>query len=141
MPNKDTDPSLYSAIKTLHQVLWVVSVAVGLLALSHCNPDDTPPPEPVDSLLLDSTPVSYGEDVLKVLNSGNCLGCHSDDTKQGNLSLEGYENFKKAADDETLLRAIKHQSGAVPMPLDRDKLSAEKIAVIERWIIQGAKEN
>lgn len=119
----------------------VLGVFLALISLLQCNPDEGPLPEPVNPFLLDSTPVSYSQEVLKVLNSGNCLGCHSDEVKQGNISLEGHENFKTIAESETLLKAIKHEPGAVPMPLDRDKLSIEKIAVIERWAFQGFKNN
>ena len=126
-----------SSIFLSRALVWVL---LGFF-VAQCNPDEGQIPEPVNPLLLDSTPVSYATDVIEVLNNGNCLGCHSNNVRQGDLSLEGYENFKAAASTETLLKAIKHQEGAVPMPLDRPRLNGERIIIIEKWILQGSKEN
>lgn len=116
---------------------------LGLLSwqTSSCKKEEIPEPEPVDSVRLDSSEVSYAMDVVKVLNNGNCTGCHSETAARGGVVLIGHEELKKWAENGRLLKSVRHEPGAVPMPLDRDKLTEERIWILERWVLQGLKDN
>jgi len=127
--------------KYIPPVLILLGFSLLILQSSGCKKDDEPEPEVIDSVRLDSSEVLLSIDVIKVLNNGNCLGCHSENVQQGGVNLEGYENLKKWAEAGKLVASIKHEPGAVPMPLDRDKLSEERIWIIERWVLQGLKDN
>lgn len=108
---------------------------------SSCKKEEEPEPEPIDSIRVDSSEVAFSVDVKKVLNNGNCLGCHSTEVAQGGVALEIHSDLKKWADSGKLLRSVRHESGAVPMPLDRGKLTEERIWILERWVLQGFKDN
>lgn len=127
--------------KQIVPIFILLGLSLLVFQSGSCKKDEGPEPELIDSIRLDSSEVLLSIDVMKVLNNGNCLGCHSEDVKQGGVSLEGHNNLKKWAEVGKLVASIKHESGAVPMPLDRDKLSEERIWVIERWVLQGFKDN
>lgn len=113
-----------------------------ILGAYNCGKEEITDEPKIDSIRLDTSRVSYSQDVLKVLNNGNCTGCHSDLVKNGGISVEGHSNLKTIAlDGKKLLGSITHKKGYKPMPLDAAKLSEERIWVIERWINQGCKDN
>jgi len=127
--------------KIIATISFLLSLLLVLSYTASCNPDDEVEDPPIDSIRLDSSEVSFTADVQKVLQNGNCLGCHSNQVKRGDVSVEGHKNLAKAVEEHNLLKAIRHESGAVPMPLDRPKLTEARIWVIERWVLQGLKDN
>jgi WD40 repeat protein/mono/diheme cytochrome c family protein len=97
-----------------------------------------------------ATPVSFVKDVQPVLQT-NCLGCHQPAKSQGGFVMTAFESLlkggesgdaaivaKDAAKSELLARVKGADGKAIMPPAGNRKLTAEEIATIERWIVQGA---
>ena len=92
--------------------------------------------------------VDYERDVRPIL-SENCLECHSQDKRKGGLSLATYGDVLDGGKDGAVVRPgrssrslmIERVKGVVGdrMPLDELPLSDEQIALLQRWIDQGAR--
>lgn len=93
--------------------------------------------------------VSYRGAVWPILKR-HCWGCHSGADSQGGLKLGSVAELQKGGDsgasfipskpDESLL--IKMITGDKPeMPKNQPPLSAEKIDLIKRWVLAGAKDD
>lgn len=81
--------------------------------------------------------------VVKPIIDANCAtaGCHTDVTKAGNFSLQGYANVKTKIDDGTLIGSIKWEPGYSRMPQGRTQLPECEILKIETWKNKGAQNN
>jgi len=95
-------------------------------------------------------PVSFINDVAPILKE-NCFACHDSKKRKGKLDMGTYETFRKGGNredpivpgkpDESLiidLLTAKDKSRMPPLEAG-DALPREKIAVIQRWIAEGAK--
>ena len=93
--------------------------------------------------------ISYRQAVWPVLKR-HCWGCHSSAKAEGRLKLDTVADMLKGGDsgplfapgkpDESLL--VKMIAGPMPeMPKDRPPLAAEKIDLLKRWILAGAKDD
>ncbi len=94
-------------------------------------------------------PVSYYHDLVPILKR-SCTGCHNPSKAKGELDITTYEGLKKGGKHGesfstanpktgTLLENI---SGDEPdMPKEGDPLTKVEVAMFERWIIQGAKDD
>jgi len=92
--------------------------------------------------------VSYSKDVVPLLRR-NCQGCHRPAKMKGDLDMTTYAALVKggkhapefkAGDMSSLI--LEQVRGAEPkMPPDGDKLTAEEMALLERWIKDGAKDD
>lgn len=78
---------------------------------------------------------------INVILQTNCYGCHSE--TDVNFPMKPFTKLQTAvlASNSLFLKSIKHQSGASAMPKNATKLSDCDIAAIEKWIINGAKNN
>src|SRR5262245_25419609 len=94
----------------------------------------------------DEKPVSYYQELVPIFKR-SCNGCHHPGKLKGQLDLTTFEAFKKGgkhgpafkAGEPTHSRIIEEISGEDPsMPEEGDPLSKEEVALIERWIAQGA---
>ncbi|MCI0738981.1 MAG: hypothetical protein L0Y72_08055 [Gemmataceae bacterium] len=99
-------------------------------------------------------PVSFINDVAPILKE-NCYACHDSKKKKGKLEMTSYENLRKGGtkDDpvtpgkskESLLIGVVTSTGAegqlphMPPKDVGDPLSKEQIALIAKWIDEGAK--
>src|SRR5580704_11339928 len=95
-------------------------------------------------------PVSFINDVAPILQK-NCFACHDAKKKKGKLEMTTFENFRKGGskDDpvsagkakESLIIDVLTSKGADRMPPKDagDALKAEQIAIIAKWIDEGAK--
>lgn len=81
----------------------------------------------------------------------NCFECHSHDAglSRGSLVLDSRKGMLVGGDhgpaiipsdvsDSLLIKAIRHEHDDIQMPKDAEPLAAEQIAMLERWIDQGA---
>jgi len=94
--------------------------------------------------------VSFINDVAPLLKE-NCFGCHDAKKRKGKFDMSSYESFRKGGDkedpvstgkpDESLLidRLTAKDKSRMPPKEASDPLSKEKIALIEKWIAEGAK--
>jgi hypothetical protein len=95
-------------------------------------------------------PVSFIGEVAPILKE-SCLGCHGAKNPKGKLDMTRYETFRKGGtkddpivpgkpDESYIVDVLKATDKTRMPPKDAgDPLAAEKIAVIERWIAEGAK--
>jgi hypothetical protein len=95
-------------------------------------------------------PVSFVNDVAPILQK-NCFACHDAKKKKGKLEMTTYESFRKGGskDDpivpgkskESLIIELLTSSGTSRMPPKEqgDALKKEQIAIIAKWIDEGAK--
>ena len=121
-----------------------LSVFGGLFLFStgcyYDNSEDLYPQPPCDT-----TNVTYSNTIAPIISS-NCYACHSNSTSAtsgSGISWEGYANLDGYLDlfSGTLLGAIRHENGFLPMPKDQPKLSDCDIRKIEIWISQGHPDN
>lgn len=80
----------------------------------------------------------------------HCLECHSQDRRRGGLSLANYGDAMEGGKNGPVIRPangagsplIHHLTGAAEpqMPKDEAPLTSAQIALIKRWIDQGARE-
>src|SRR5947209_1497621 len=95
-------------------------------------------------------PVSFINDVAPILKE-NCFACHDAKKRKGKFDMTTYEAMRKGGDnddpivpgkpDDSLLYQLVTTPTAKRMPPKEsgDPLPKEKIAVIERWLKDGAK--
>lgn len=94
--------------------------------------------------------VDYNADIKPILNK-HCISCHGGVKQQGDLSLITREDALgptesgKAAivpgrpDQSELLKRIKSHDPEIRMPYQKAPLSSDEIALLSRWIKDGAK--
>ncbi len=94
--------------------------------------------------------VSFARDVAPLLVK-HCQACHGDKEPKGGYQLYTFELFGKAGDSEAapvtaqkldaseIYRLITIDDKDQRMPKEADPLPAEKIAIIKKWIEEGAK--
>ena len=91
----------------------------------------------------DTTVVTYAQTVKPVIGA-YCLSCHGTltyNTLGGSINLDGYTNIIKQVESGQLLKSIKHEAGASPMPKNQQQLSSCNIAKIQKWINASAPNN
>ncbi|MGF1579724.1 MAG: c-type cytochrome domain-containing protein [Gemmataceae bacterium] len=98
----------------------------------------------------DESPVSFINDVAPILKK-NCFGCHNAKKKSGKLDMTTFEKFRTGGrhDDpiepgrpkDSYLTYVLTASGAAVMPPKEagKPLPKDQIALISRWIEEGAK--
>ena len=94
--------------------------------------------------------IDFERDVFPILEE-NCLGCHGEDEQESNLRLDRRSIMLRGGDSglptlvpgkpdaSHMLQLIKHAEDGMEMPPEQDKLPDKSIAIIEKWIQQGAK--
>jgi mono/diheme cytochrome c family protein len=95
-------------------------------------------------------PVSFIDDVAPILQK-NCFACHDTKKKKGKLDMTTWENFRKGGSkDDPIVPGKSKESLLVDVltandksrmpPMDAgDSLKKEQIAIIAKWIDEGAK--
>jgi dipeptidyl aminopeptidase/acylaminoacyl peptidase len=95
-------------------------------------------------------PVSFSKQIAPILLK-SCQGCHGPSDAKGGFQLFNFTALMKAGDsssasvtpgkpdDSELLRLISSSDAEERMPKEADPLPAEKIALVKRWIEEGAK--
>ena len=87
------------------------------------------------------TPISYNTNI-KTIISNNCLGCHSDPTKNGApFSLTNYDQVLVRAQNGQLLRSINRQTGESRAMPPSGRLPQATIDLVDQWIQEDFKEN
>ncbi len=94
--------------------------------------------------------ISYNRDIRPILNK-NCLSCHGGVKQSGGFSLLFEEEAFAITDSgkpaivrgkpgkSELIKRLRHQDPKLRMPFESHPLAEEEIALIERWVRQGAK--
>jgi WD40 repeat protein len=97
----------------------------------------------------DEKPVSFFNDVVPIFKK-SCNGCHHPGKLKGQLDLTTYDAAIKGGKNGALVKAgdpktsvlMDEITGDEPsMPKEGDPLTKDELALIERWIAQGAKDD
>lgn len=95
-------------------------------------------------------PVSFINDIAPIFKE-SCFACHDTKKRKGKLDMTTFANLRKGGDnddpivpgkpDESMLIDLIAAKGSKRMPPKEsgDPLPAEKVALVKRWIEQGAK--
>jgi dipeptidyl aminopeptidase/acylaminoacyl peptidase len=95
-------------------------------------------------------PVSFRKQVAPVLLA-NCLACHGPKKAEGGYRIDTFERLTglgdsgangfvaKDVDSSEAFRRVTSDDKAERMPLEGDPLPAEQVALLKRWIDEGAK--
>ena len=115
---------------------------IGSLALSSCYYDTEEElyPTAVPAGNCDSIKGEYSAEVEPIINL-QCRSCHNDGFASGGVNLQDYEDVKNSVLNGTLLKSIKHEAGASPMPQGAPKLDECDIVAFEKWAGAGAPNN
>ncbi|MCA9071615.1 MAG: DUF1549 domain-containing protein, partial [Planctomycetaceae bacterium] len=108
-----------------------------LVVLSLCSP------------LLAEDKVDYVRDIKPIFQK-HCVSCHGTGKQESGLRLDAAKFFTKGGDrgpaiapgksaDSLLYQSLLGEGDVSEMPLEGTKLSEEQIAMVRRWIDQGAK--
>jgi hypothetical protein len=87
-------------------------------------------------------------DQVKPLLDSRCISCHGPEKQKGNLRLDSRAAILKGGDggpgivpgkpaDSLILQAVTHKRADLEMP-PKEKLTPKDVAVLERWIRDGA---
>lgn len=97
----------------------------------------------------DDKPVSFNHDIRPLLAS-QCNACHKPDKNKGELDMTTYASLMKGgkhgasvvAGNVEKSKLLEMVSGTEPdMPKDADPLKAEQVALLARWVKEGAKDD
>ena len=100
-------------------------------------------------LIAQEKPVSFHKDVMPLLKR-SCMGCHNPTKKKGELDMSTYATLKVGGESKTPFvpgdpkksLIVTLISGHEPeMPMKGDPLSEKEVAVIARWIHEGAVDD
>lgn len=103
---------------------------------------------PAEEPIGPADPVDYATQVKPLLES-RCASCHGALKQEASLRLDAASLIARGGDsgpavvagssgDSLLILAIQGADGLTPMPLDGAPLSADEVALLKRWIDQGA---
>ena len=90
------------------------------------------------------------EEKIRPLLSARCFKCHGPEKQESDLRLDSRDALLKGGENgpvlvpgkpqESLLIEAVHQTGDLVMPPEpAEKLSEEQIAILERWVAEGAE--
>lgn len=97
-------------------------------------------------------PVSFSKEVVPILQA-NCQGCHQPAKAGGKLDFttfhgllaEGESGIHAVvagkADESSVIEQITPENGKAEMPKGKPPLAASDIALVRRWIAEGAKDD
>ncbi len=125
-------------------VAVVLSFSPNLMAADKPATPAAPPEKP--------KAVSYYAEVLPILQA-NCQGCHQPAKASGKLDMTVFKSLLAAGEsgtpeivpgkpgDSYLMDQITPDKGEAAMPKDKPPLAASEIALIRRWIEEGARDD
>jgi hypothetical protein len=94
-------------------------------------------------------PVSFSGELMPVFKR-SCTGCHNPAKTKGDLDITTYEALKKGGKHGTSFhpgdpeksRLLEVISGDEPsMPKEGDPLTKDEVALVQRWLTEGAKDD
>ena len=132
-----------------HRTLNSITVAISIVAFSSSfiGLTATAEEKPKEST---EAKITYSNHVLPIFRQ-HCLACHSADSSKGDLSLDSYAATMEGGasgdsvvagdlDESWLWLLVTHQEKPL-MPPKADKLSKDKLDILQKWIEGGLLEN
>ncbi len=105
-----------------------------------------------NSAWADDAPVSYHGQIRPLIQA-HCQGCHQPAKASGDYIMTAFDGLLSGGesdspavvpgkpDESYLLELITPEDGSAEMPQDGEPLSAEQVALVRRWITEGAKND
>lgn len=133
--------------KQLYSIVTLICFA-GIIGCQHHPVEPFVDDDPTDSTACDPTIVYFNKDIMPIIQSGCAIvGCHGGGSAEDGVDLTTYESIIATADVEAgdpdgsdLYEVITETDPDKRMPQPpNDPLTPEQIALIEKWINQGAK--
>lgn len=118
------------------KLIVAIVIALTMHSCYYDNVEDLYPNAPA----CDTTNVTYSGTIWPIIND-NCTSCHSGGFPSGNISLSNYNEIATAANNGSLLGAIRHEDGWSPMPKSGGMLPGCDIKQIETWVNAGTPDN
>jgi hypothetical protein len=103
---------------------------VTLFAISSCTYHELSPCETNEPTF---------SDCVKPIFEQNCMGCHSMGNPDGIMTLTNYQEIQDQVVNGTVIESLRRIDGF--MPKFGERLSDEKIVIIENWKNNGALNN
>ena len=122
----------------------------GIARQATASPAAAPSTKPIVAVKLKAGEVSFGAEVAPVLLE-HCVGCHDADQPEANLSVVSLDRLLRGGRggppivtgkgaESLLVKKLKGTGiDGQRMPLGKPPLTDDMIAMIEKWINQGAK--
>lgn len=118
---------------------FILLFGIAIMAMA-CEDDDKEIVIEQSATLCDSLDVLYTNDIKPLLKEAGCSGVYCHGGGAGGYTMSDYATTKASAEDSKFLKAIRHETGASPMPKGQAKLSDGDIQIIECWIQNGFRE-
>lgn len=125
--------------------LTSAAVLLSLAVASSTAQGEEPAPAPAD--------VSYFKQILPIFRAKNCTGCHQPAKRGGDYSMTDFDALLKGGETgeaavvagqpakSNLLAQITPKDGKADMPKDAPPLTDAEVALVKKWIEQGAKND
>lgn len=88
----------------------------------------------------DTTSFAYSSRIRPLLDTW-CVGCHNPASAGGGYDLSSYSGVVSTITAGSLIGAINHSSGFIPMPQNGPKLSDCDVTAVQKWIASGYPQN
>lgn len=88
----------------------------------------------------DTVEVNYSAEISPIIET-YCKGCHSGGNPSGSVSLENYNQIASVASSGKLYGSVSFSNGFVAMPYQGDMLPDCYVAMIKKWVDNGAPNN
>ncbi|QEG24650.1 c-type cytochrome domain-containing protein [Mariniblastus fucicola] len=83
--------------------------------------------------------IDFESQVAPILTK-HCAGCHNEDTAEGDFSVDSFESIVAGSADRHIVKLMRgSEEPAMPPEDDFDRVPEQQIAIVERWIKEGAK--
>ena len=146
------------AEKVIENVASPVAVAVvtpePVATVAHTTAPDIRPPSPASSSGFGGGQIDYARDIEPIF-AANCVKCHNETKKKGGYRLDAFERVFAAgqsgtvpvlpgkSDESLLVKVIEGRGDFADsvMPPKGNPLSFQQIALIRRWIDEGAQSS
>jgi mono/diheme cytochrome c family protein/roadblock/LC7 domain-containing protein len=134
----------FSSLLSLLSFFCVSIICTSLLAADDAKPAGEAKPA--------TEPVSYYRDIRPLFQE-HCHGCHQPAKKSGGYGMTSFADMLKAGesevpgivpgkpDESNLIDQITPADGKAEMPKEKPPLHETQIALITRWIAEGAKDD
>lgn len=124
-------------------IYCLVIIVIG--SLFSCTYNKWEDIKPTDAVVVCDTSriITYSVDVTNLINS-SCgstdINCHSS-AASSMIPLDSYVGVQYFASTGQIMNSVNYVSGTSPMPKSQPKLSVCDIALLQKWVNEGAPNN
>ncbi len=106
--------------------------------LISCSSENAEQEFPSNACFVDTA--TYAAVVQPILQA-NCYRCHDEESRQGGISIENYDDVLNQVNNNALLNSIFGSNGYQLMPNDGTEMDSCEKNVVRDWIDAGAFNN